>query len=121
MQKDKTDFEQVFERLASFDITTQRGLAKILNITPSAVSCAKRGRKFPRGWAEILSQTLNISVDFLLFGKYKLTPNDELIDRLVAAEKRNVELLQVLKHRDLLLVLGKDSHPKSVSEFTSVK
>lgn len=121
MQKEKTDFEQVFERLASLDIITQRELAKILDITPSAVSCAKRGGKFPRGWAEILSQKLNISFDFLLFGKYKVTSNDELIDRLLESEKRNTELKQVLKHQELLLVQARNRPLQSLSKFTQIK
>jgi len=119
MPIEKTDFEKVFERMETLAITTQRKLAKILNITPSAVSCAKRGGKFPRGWAEEIGQKFDVSVDFLLTGQYKGTPTNELIDRLILAEKRNTELKQQLKEQELLLKGLEDRPIQSLNGYVS--
>lgn len=99
------DFVDVFKRLQSLGIATQQDLAGTLKITQSAVSDAKKRGRFPRRWAEKLSQKFSISLDFLLSGEYKrdakfLPPTSlaDLYERLIIAEKLNAELAEKLRH-----------------------
>ena len=99
-----TDFKEVFGRLESLGITTQRTLGESLGITQSAVSDAKKRGKFPRRWAEELSKKFKISLDFLLSGEYKEQVHfpepsslSDLYERLLIAEKKNAELKERLK------------------------
>lgn len=99
-----TDFQEVFNRLESLGITTQRTLGESLGITQSAVSDAKKRGRFPRRWAEELSKKFNISLDFLLSGEYKEqiqipdpSSMSELYERLLVAERKNAELKERLK------------------------
>jgi len=99
-----TDFKEVFGRLESLGITTQRTLGESLGITQSAVSDAKKRGRFPRRWAEKLSKKFKISLDFLLSGEYKDQTQfpepsslSDLYERLLVAEKKNAELKERLK------------------------
>lgn len=117
MDTQQTDFEIVFKRLERVGIKRQWELAKILGKTQSAISYAKRGGKFPRGWAEILGRKFDIPLDFLLSGQYKGTAMASLIDKLKKAEKENAELREQLKEQENLLVGREDRPIQSVNSF----
>ena len=106
----KKDFQEVFGRLQSFDITTQQDLASILGINQSAIADAKKRGSFPRKWAEKLGEKFNKPIDFLLSGRYNnpgidLVPSSlsEIYERLLTAEKENNELRRLLREQEILL------------------
>jgi phage repressor protein C with HTH and peptisase S24 domain len=62
-------FEAKFSRvMEACGASNDSELARILNITPPSVGTARKRRKIPSGWVERISETFDVSSDWLFFG-----------------------------------------------------
>jgi len=60
------DFETFYKRMERLGIENQTELAEILNITPSAITDAKRRKTIPPIWAVKISKKYELDLDWVL-------------------------------------------------------
>lgn len=80
-------FEAKFARvMEACGASNDSELARILNITPPSVGTARKRRKIPSGWVEKISETFDVSANWLFFGK---GPKQNSNTQLASAEAQN--------------------------------
>lgn len=73
-------FEAKFSRvMEACGASNDSELARILNITPPSVGTARKRRKIPSGWIERISETFDVSSDWLFFGSGPKQPGNAQI------------------------------------------
>ena len=79
---------------------TQEGLSELLGLSSQTISCIELGKKAvrPENLARICTQ-LDISADYILFGKRTAKQMDDLIVKLAQLTKEDYNSLQLLVDR----------------------
>ncbi|MGE4291267.1 MAG: helix-turn-helix domain-containing protein [Desulfovibrio sp.] len=58
-------FERIFEACG---VRRDAELARLLNIRPQSIAAARKRKQIPFGWIETITDTFDVSADWLLFG-----------------------------------------------------
>ena len=80
MERSKSFEDRWFRILACTGASTDTALARVLGILPQSVTAARKRGQIPTGWIEHLAEQLDISTDWLFFGRGPMHPSDTPID-----------------------------------------
>ncbi|MCB8571314.1 helix-turn-helix domain-containing protein [Bilophila wadsworthia] len=76
MERSKSFEDRWFRILACTGTSTDSALARVLGILPQSVTAARKRGQIPTGWIEHIAEQLDISTDWLFFGRGPMHPSD---------------------------------------------
>ncbi|MCK4784638.1 MAG: hypothetical protein KAV87_12870 [Desulfobacteraceae bacterium] len=87
-------FDEIFNRLLSLGIKTQKELGELLGLNPTTINGARKRGTFPKKWVSILCQLYDVTPEWIL-GIQTEVPRREISPEmnLITSLARDVEFL----------------------------